>query len=259
MSEYSLVKGGKLNLKGHKEKKRHKKKRKRVEEHEDSEMVQDIASHDGWWAVEKFDEVTGSVAIEVRPHTYVIALDNGLFTTGPPHDEGEGPNPEEVLTAVRVSDSKVALKSGYGKYLSVEKSGVVAGRSDAIGPREMWEPVFENGKLALLACNSCFLSCTEEDGDLIAKSPKVEANEIIKVRTKAEKQTEKKDNQPDIDKGSVKLSELSYVKMFQSFQDRKLRVNEGDRTNLKKAKEDGSLHGMLLDRREKMKADRYCK
>lgn len=57
---------------------------------------------------------------------------------------GEDPSPEEILTAVQVSDGKVALKSGYGKYLAVDKNSVVVGRSDAIGSREMWEPVFEN-------------------------------------------------------------------------------------------------------------------
>jgi hypothetical protein len=56
---------------------------------------------------------------------------------------GEGPSPEEVLTAFKVSDMKVALKSGYGKYLRVDKDGTVTGRSDAVGPMEHWEPVFQ--------------------------------------------------------------------------------------------------------------------
>lgn len=42
----------------------------------------------GWWSVERSEEVTGTIAIEVRPYVYVTALDNGLFTTGAPHDEG---------------------------------------------------------------------------------------------------------------------------------------------------------------------------
>lgn len=56
---------------------------------------------------------------------------------------GEGPSPEEVLTAITVNDTKVAFKSGYGKYLGINKDGSVIGRSDAIGAMEQWEPVFQ--------------------------------------------------------------------------------------------------------------------
>lgn len=39
---------------------------------------------------------------------------------------------------------RIALKSGYGKYLGINSDGVVVGRSDAIGSREQWEPVFQD-------------------------------------------------------------------------------------------------------------------
>lgn len=46
---------------------------------------------------------------------------------------------------------------------------------------------------------------------------------------------------------------------FQKFQDKKIKINTGDRTHLEQAKTHGNLHEVLLDRRAKMKADRYCK
>ena len=49
------------------------------------------------------------------------------------------------------------------------------------------------------------------------------------------------------------------MKKFQSFQDRNLRLSEEDASKLKKARMQGSLHEEMLNRREKMKADRYCK
>lgn len=35
------------------------------------------------------------------------------------------------------------MKSGYGKYVGLTSDGLVVGRSDAIGAREQWEPVFQ--------------------------------------------------------------------------------------------------------------------
>ena len=55
----------------------------------------------------------------------------------------EGPQPDEVFSTVRVSVAKVAIKSAYDRYMSVSTSGELVGRMEAIGPREQWEPVFE--------------------------------------------------------------------------------------------------------------------
>ena len=43
----------------------------------------------GWWNIDKFDDITGPVAIEMSPMQYVEALDNGLFRLGRKHDIGE--------------------------------------------------------------------------------------------------------------------------------------------------------------------------
>lgn len=121
------------------------KKRKHKSEKQEKEQVVDTDSiaHGGWWKVGKIEDIVGAVTIEFGDHTYVKALDNGLFTLGAPHNEGEGPSPEEILTAVPINERKIALKSGYGKYLNADKNGIVTGRSDAIGAMEHWEPVFQ--------------------------------------------------------------------------------------------------------------------
>ena len=57
----------------------------------------------------------------------------------------------------------MTLKSGYGKYLGIDKNGIVVGRSDAVSALEQWEPVFQvlNRNIPstfLLQINICFLN-----------------------------------------------------------------------------------------------------
>ncbi|XP_015594473.1 protein FRG1 homolog [Cephus cinctus] len=259
MSEYEKVRTGKLVLKGDKKK---SKKRKHKKQGKDDESANnkdnDALLHGGWWKAKNVSEMTGTVTIEFGKQTYMKALDNGLFTLGAPHNEGDGPSPEEILTAFPVGETKIALKSGYGKYLGVDKKGVVVGRSDAVGAMEQWEPIFQDGKLAILGNTGCFISVTDED-DVVCQSKTAGPSEFLCVRTMTQRIDDSAKDVPTEEQGSLADVEVNYVRKFQKFQDKKLRVNKDDRTQLEKAKVEGSLHEALLDRRSKMKADRYCK
>ena len=52
--------------------------------------------------------------------------------------------------AMKVGEGKISLKSGFDKYLRLDKAAKMVGVSDAVGAMEMFEPVWEDGRLALL-------------------------------------------------------------------------------------------------------------
>jgi len=258
MSEYDKVRTGKLVLKGERSRPKKRKSKKQEKEQDATVEDKDTLTHGGWWKVKHAAEITGTVAIEFGNQTYMKALDNGLFTLGAPHDEGESPSPEEILTAFPVSETKIALKSGYGKYLGVDKNGVVIGRSDAVGSIEQWEPIFQDGKLAILNNTGCFMSVTNDD-DIICQNRTASTSEYVVIRSIIQRSQSPSKDIPKEEQGSLAEVEVNYVRKFQKFQDKKLRINKSDRSELEKAKVEGNLHETLLDRRSKMKADRYCK
>lgn len=267
MSEYSGVRIGKLKLKGDKKRKHRKHKRSREEAEVDSLVdVNDSERHGNWFEVNKFEQLTGSICLEFSPHQYVRALDNGNLILGAPHSEYEGPDQEEIFVAVRVSPSQVAIKTGYNKYLCVDSHRKVVGHSDAIGLKEQFEPIFQDGKLAIMAPNSCFISIDEQNSELpylIAKSVTAKESEVVKVRTNINPELTRLERLnkeiPAEERGSLRDCEKNYVKKFQSFQDKKVRLNSAGVEVLKRAKNEGRLHEELLDRRSKMKSDKFCK
>ncbi|XP_013147009.1 PREDICTED: protein FRG1 homolog [Papilio polytes] len=262
--EYAAVKKRKLVLKGEKPKAK-KRKHKKGDKEDVAKVDEDCMRHGGWWRVTAAEEITGSIAIEFGRNTYVSALDNGLFTIGAPHDDGDGPSPEEIFTAFPAGDNKFALKSGYGKYLGVTKDGTVVGRSDAVGPMEQWEPVFQDGRAAILSALNKFVSVEEADDALVARLAGADERAHCAVRSSRARPPAPSAAAPGApadcaeDAGDLAALELNYVKKFQKFQDKKVLVAAGGAAALAAARARGELHGALLERRARMKADRYCK
>lgn len=148
--EYSGVKTSKLKLKGEKRKKKHKTDKRdrnndasKQSSSSKREIEEDTSSHAGWFRLTTMEDVSGQVCIETTHFSYIRALDNGLFISSSPHLSKEAPDPEEILSVIKAGDTRIALKSGYGKYLSVDANNRLIGRSEAVGEREQFQVVFQ--------------------------------------------------------------------------------------------------------------------
>jgi protein FRG1 len=270
MAEYSVRNTGKLVLKGEKKSKHKSKtsnKRKLDEAKQHDPQKDDEMRHGGAWSVESIDEISGSVCIEIGDQMYIHGLDNGLFVLGAMHTDEQPPNDEEILTAIKIDDKHVALKSGYGKYLSVNSAGLLIGRSDAISPREYFEVEidydYDGRKMYIKGSNNGYLS-VNQDGDIVAmENKKSDAQLVVRSLNKRDSHKKKssalKADEDEVLDDNLRNVELNYVKKFQKFEDKRILLSKDDVAELEVAKTSGILHEKLLDRREKMKSDRYCK
>ncbi|KAK0418960.1 hypothetical protein QR680_013874 [Steinernema hermaphroditum] len=269
MSDYDRVRVGALKLKGNKSLfKSDKSKKKKSKKDQEAKNDPDKMANGGWWRVlEELDLKGGAnIAFEYGDYsrTYIAAMDNGKFTLGAPHSEGEGPNPEEVFTLIKTPDDpKISMRTGYGKYIGVDAEGKLNGVAEAIGARERFQVVFEEGKSAIQSASSNMFICMRpsSDGLIMVTSKTAKDDEMINVRTDSEK-VGPVDWRSEEDKLGAKKCETAYVKMYQhskvGLKGRHIAVDLNDRASVRRAQDEGTLHELLLDRRAKTKSDKYC-
>ncbi|TKR66897.1 hypothetical protein L596_023124 [Steinernema carpocapsae] len=268
MSDYDRVRVGALKLKGNKSLFKADKKKKKAKKGESSKTDPDKIANGGFWRVlEELDLKGGTnIAFEYGDFSrcYISAMDNGKFTLGGPHREGEGPSPEEIFTLIKTPDDpKISLRTGYGKYIGVDAEGSLVGVAEAIGARERFQLVFEDGKSAIQSASSnMFISMKPtSEGYIAVASKTAKDDEMINVRTDCEK-VGPVDWRTEEDKKGAKDCESAYVKMYQhskvALKDRHISVDLKDRASVRRAQEEGNLHELLLERRAKTKSDKYC-
>merc|ERR1711976_877992 len=288
MSEaYKKVKLGKLKLKTpddikkRKKKEKKAKKRKLQEEnqqydnredcaeeritHEESiEWQEDMQAHGGWWKCAEVTDIRDNCVIEFEDHEfcYVHSLDDGSFTLGLWTPEGN-PLPQEQLTPVPVGENRFAFKTGFGRYVTVEKDGILRGCAEAYGPNETFEPVWQDKKCAIQAVGvNCFIKMNEQE-QLVAVDKTASPEHMLAIRCDRDKKAEvKKAKLAQMAKeehGTLLDAEKNYSRKFQSWVGGSLLLSGASVSDLKRARNDGKLHSELLNRRQKMKNDRHCK
>lgn len=295
MDEYALLVSGSLKLKGEKKNKKTKDKRKRAHESDEAgpsesqldERAEDAEEHGTWWKATTTEHIRGDIAIEFIPHCYAKALGNGKIVLGEPHAPGDGPDEDEIFTALPAGANQISIKSGFEKYLTIDKKQRLMGLSDAVGEREVFLPVFEDSRVALCAHNDCFLSPNQPVGhddkssssssssgssrqQLVAKSDQVGPNEVCCIRLNHDPETLRR---LEREASSAKLSvmkgheildktvknELSHMKRASAKHALASLSMEEERKRIRKARDEGQLYEALLDTRTKIKSDKYCK
>lgn len=114
----------------------------------------------------------------------------------------------------------------------------------------------------LKASNGKYVGANLE-GDVVASSETKAPNVEIQIRSLSKKDdaknAQKRELPSEEQSEDLRNVEYNYVMKYQKFQDKKVRLSKEDQKELSTAKNEGILHEKLLDRREKMKSDRYCK
>lgn len=236
----------------------------KLDHHESDEWIEDRNAHGGWWRVGRVEDLRELCVIEFEKHEYcyVYSLDDGTFTIGT-RAPGKPPLPQEQLTPIPVNEKRFALKTGFGRYVTVEKDGLLRGCMEAYGPNETFEPVFQDGKCALQAIGvNCFISFNENE-QLVAVDKAASEEHMLNIRCirdkKAEAKKAKLNMLPKEEHGTLMEAERNYARKFQSWVGGSLLLAEEDKSKLRKARNEGTLHSTMLDRRQKMKNDKYCK
>ncbi|KAK6040789.1 hypothetical protein COOONC_21706 [Cooperia oncophora] len=117
--DYKAVRGGVLKLKGNKKSlfKADRPKKNKSKNSDGNKPDPDADSHGGWWKIVDEVDLKGGEHVSFEcgsgNRCYLSAMDNGRFTIGLPHPEGEEPNPEEIFAVVKTPDDpKSRLESG---------------------------------------------------------------------------------------------------------------------------------------------------
>ncbi|CAG8448464.1 2240_t:CDS:2 [Acaulospora morrowiae] len=263
MSDYKIASKGKLSFKG--DKSSRKKKKRKAEE-----SLEEEANREGWVRVATEDDLIGPLFFifnsEPLSCLYCSEKDNTIGVRSlPPNQQLIGGEPEEVSSVfvgakVAGSESRITLKTFSGKYLASDKFGIITADREAIGPQEEWTLVIRNDGVALQSYYDKFLSVDEiADGGfrLRADAESIGFCETWIVKCQARFRKKAKSDKKEVRK--IDELEIEQIKKYQTWGGGRIKTTKEDVTELRKAKKEGKMAEALLDRREKVKADRYCK
>ncbi|KAJ7063412.1 FRG1-like family-domain-containing protein [Mycena amicta] len=164
---------------------------------------------------------------------------------------------EPILARTPTDVSQVWVLTRGTKFLASDAHGLISADRDARGPQEEWTPVvLPDGMVA-------FMNVYEKvaGGAVVLRG---DSDEVgfrerfwVKIQHKYKKEAHEEEKQKTaVDPATV--DEASSNKMFQTWGMGRSVVSESDKKELKRAKKEGRLAEAMLDRRAKLKSDRFC-
>ncbi|KZT68144.1 hypothetical protein DAEQUDRAFT_728179 [Daedalea quercina L-15889] len=284
MSADGRVRPTKLKFKGEKT----KKKRKREDGDEGSSSrrrrKEDDESPETWVLPEQATEIRGPTFImhPSDPSPICVTYDSTrgrMILHSLDKDKQEGAaEPVSILdrTPTEVSQVWVTTRvagsptinlrtgTGEGKFLSCDKHGLVSADREARGPQEEWTPVvFPDGMVAFQNVYEKYLAVDEVAGGNLAM--RGDSEEVgfaerfwVKIQSKYKREAHEEEKKKEGVMDEVSIDEASTNKIYQAWGAGRSITSVEDRKELKRAKKEGRLAEALLDRRAKLKSDRFC-
>ncbi|KAL5511123.1 hypothetical protein ACEPAH_4338 [Sanghuangporus vaninii] len=179
----------------------------------------------------------------------------------------------QVWVATRVAGSDTltlrtgipsSTGSGETKFLSCSEHGIVSAFREARGPQESWTPiVLPDGMVAFQNVYEKYLGLDEVAGGgrtLRGDAEEVGFNERfwVKVQSKFKKEAGEEERKKREGEAKAKIDEAGTNRIYQAWGQGRSIVSKEDKKELKKARKEGKLAEALLDRRAKLKSDRFC-
>ncbi|KAI8812850.1 FRG1-like family-domain-containing protein [Cladochytrium replicatum] len=160
------------------------------------------------------------------------------------------------------STTKICLTSAYQRYLSADKIGIPNCEREAIGPTEEWAVVAREDGFALQSAYDKFLAVGKDGTTARCDSEKVGSAEVFRIKCQAQFKSMPKrvktdeELEAEMEENDLELEE---IKKFHSHTLGKVVTSKEGLESLRRARKDGNLHEELLDRRSKLKSDKFCK
>ncbi|KAF9227501.1 hypothetical protein BS17DRAFT_773883 [Gyrodon lividus] len=173
----------------------------------------------------------------------------------------------QVWVTTRVAGSptiNLRTGTGEGKFLSCDKHGIVSADREARGPEEEWTPIIlPDGMIAFMNVYENYLSVDEVAGgalQLRGDSEEVGFRERfwVKIQNKYKKEAHEEKKKREDGSELTVVDEASVNRLHQAWGAGRSVTSSEDKKELKRAQKEGRLAEVLLDRRSKLKSDRFC-